>query len=219
MQVDVGETYREGYAAFDDGDYQMAIKLATETLAHAPANSYWRFGALGLRCWAANFLGQFDQVHQDTKELLYCRSGYDQRWFDGMAWLNRGFAEYQSGDLDRAKEYFSNAWECYAGYKPRPKQPPGWAFVVKYFAGLCRWAATGAADQLESLSSAIRAHPVADCETDHLQKGIEIMLRFIAGEDMAKEAQAAIAQGVNRTYLAFVLLPPDYHPEAGAALA
>lgn len=215
MQVDIAELYRSGYSAFDEGDYQMAIKLATETLAHAPANSYWRFGALGLRCWSANFLGQFDRVHQDAQELLECRSGYDQKWFDGMAWINRAFAEYQSGNPDQAKEYYTNALDCYTGYKPRPKQPPGWGFVVKYFASLCQWAANGVTDLLDDLSGKITAHPIVDSEMNHLQQSIDIMQRFIAGEDVVMDAQSAIAQGVNRTYLFLVLLSPAYPPKVG----
>ena len=206
IQEDPGEIYPAGYAAFDQGDYSTAIRAAGRCLAIAPANSYWRFGALGLRCLAANYLGDLASVEQDARQLLAEPSGIDKFWFDGLAWLNLGLAYRQQGRMEAAQQAFDQASACYAAYQIRPKQPPTWTFIVKYFAVLTAWGANGKADPLQELTDSLKSVAQPDAELARLAQALELILRHTHGEEVRSEALAAAEQGVSRTYLALILL-------------
>lgn len=111
-----------GYAAFNRGDILEAARLATQCLTTAARGSYWRFGALGLRCWALNFLGDRDGVERDARTLLAQKSGPDKPWFDGLALVNLGLVSQQAGEIEEAKEFFSKASDCYRAHRIDPDQ-------------------------------------------------------------------------------------------------
>ena len=62
MMVNPEAVYQAGYAAFSQGNYAKARLLASQCLAVASHDSYWRFGALGLCLY--QFLDEVRAVHQ-----------------------------------------------------------------------------------------------------------------------------------------------------------
>lgn len=198
--------YLAGYAALDGGDYARAIALATQCLAIAPPDSYWHFGSLGLRCWAANYLGEDAGVERDAQALLVGDAGTEQPWFEGLALLNLGLVARRAGQLAEAGEQFARAGECYAAHRISPGQPAEWALVSQFFAAAACWAACGDADGLERLAADVAALPGPDEEMVRLGRAIDLYLRRARGEDVRAEAEAAVGEGVSRAFLALLLL-------------
>jgi tetratricopeptide (TPR) repeat protein len=201
-----GELYYKGYAAFDRGDFRAAVTLAGQCLSIVAAKSYWRFGALGLRCLAANYLGDFSSVEQDACRLLDEASGADKVWFDGLAWLNLGLSAHQQGKSEAAQQAFAKSSGCYQAYEIRPKQPLSWTFIVKFYAALTHWAANGDIHPLTELAEELKNQSKQDDEINHLEQAITLILSFSNGKDVHAKALAAVEQGVSRAFLAIILL-------------
>ncbi|MEW6718011.1 MAG: hypothetical protein AB1345_10980 [Chloroflexota bacterium] len=200
------EIYLAGYRAFNQGKFSEAISLATQCLELAEPDSYWHYGSLGLRCWAANFLEDDNTVKSDAKELLAENPGYEKNWFDGLAWLNLGLAARRIGKVEEAKLCFANASERYALHQIRNDQPAAWALVIMFFAAVTRAAASDQTDALEKLDEELANICSSDEELNHLREAVNLYLRQAYGEDVYLDAQQAAERGTSRTFLALLLL-------------
>jgi hypothetical protein len=140
--------YYAGYRAFDQGDYSAAVELATHCMVTAEANSYWHHGAVGLRCWAANFMQNDVSVVHDAQALLNADAGSQTLWFQALAHLNLGLVDRRLGQDAGAKAHFLQAEQCYKTYELLPDQPEEWAYVKRFFAAVAGWTARGADDDL-----------------------------------------------------------------------
>ena len=205
MTTDPGEVYRAGYAAFDRGDFTEAMLLGTQCLTLAAPDCYWHFGALGLRCWTANFLGNQASVERDAHTLLAEDSGTDKSWFDGLAHFNLGLVQRRAGNPDQAKALFAQASECYVTYQIRPEQPPEWALVNRLFAAVTHWAATDDSRKLEHLSAKLAGGAIPGDLTKQLTRVVDLYFRHIDGEEVTADTATATGEGVSRTFLALLL--------------
>ncbi len=200
------EVYLAGYAAFDQGDFTQAVLLASQCLAAAPPDSYWHYGALGLRCWASNYLGDNATVEQDANSLLSDDAGSDKPWFDGLALLNLGLVRQRTGHIAEAKTRFAQASQRYAAYEIGSGQPHTWALINRFFGALTHWASCGESDILRRLAQELAGQPTCDEELNRLADAVGLYLRRAAGEDVAAAAAAAAHQGVSRAFLGYILL-------------
>ncbi|MFQ5923857.1 MAG: hypothetical protein ACE5M4_13530 [Anaerolineales bacterium] len=200
------ELYLEGYAAFDQGRFSDAMSLATRCLATASPDSYWHFGSLGLRCWAANFLGDNTSVERDADALLSEDAGSEKPWFDGLALLNLGLARYRAGRTTEAKELFAQASERYFAHRINSEHPPEWQLVSEFFAAATRWAAFGEVDRMKQLADKLASLHDPDKEMEHLSHAIGLYQRHAGKEDVRAEATATAREGVSRAFLAIILL-------------
>lgn len=210
---DFKETYAAGYAAFDQGDFHTAVALASQCIATSPPDSYWHFGALGLRCWAANYLADNASVERDAQALLTTNAGVDKPWFDGLALLNLGLVYRRAGDVSKARACFARASRRYAAYAIDAKQPAAWQWVNRFFAVTTHWAASGECAALKTLAADIARQPTPSEEMTRLAHAVDMYLRHARGETVEAEAEAAACAGVSRAFLVFLLLkgePPDF---------
>lgn len=205
MTGDAAEIYKQGYAAFDRGDFDAAVSLATQCLTLAAPDSYWHFGALGLRCWAASFLDDAASVERDAQTFLTEDSGSDKPWFDGLASFNLGLVQRRAGNVEQAKGYFAKASAYYAAYQIHPEQPPEWELVTLLFAAVTSWAAAGDKGRLEQLSEKLAGWETPGDLTEQLTRAVDLYFRHIDGQDVKEEAAAATSAGVSRTFLALLL--------------
>ncbi len=204
--TDPRELYLSGYAAFDQGEYAEAIDRATQCLDVAPADSYWHFGSLGLRCWAANYLRDDTRVEQDAQVLLSGDAGSEQPWFEGLALLNLGLAARRAGRQREARRFFARAAVRYAVHEIQPGQPGAWALVSEFFAAVTRWAASGQSDVLDRLTEKLTALEQPDLEMQHLGRAVDLYQRRAQGKDVRSPAETAAHEGVSRAFLALLLL-------------
>jgi len=205
MGNDPATFYHAGYAAFDRGEFAEAIALATRCLSLAAPESYWHFGALGLRCWAANGLDDRAQVKRDAGALLSAETGTDKPWFDGLALLNLALIERRGGLGEQARITFDRAAERYAAHQIAPEQPPEWALVSRYFAALSRWASCGETGDLQLLQEMLAGWSPPTEDTRQLAAAVDLALRHADGEDVKKPAGLATLEGISRAFLALLL--------------
>lgn len=201
---DPKELYIAGYGAFDKGDFPEAARLATQCLASAPSDSYWHFGALGLRCWATNYLGDITSVEKDAHTLLAEDSGTDKAWFDGLALFNLGLAYRQTGKTAKAREFFAQASERYTAHCIDSEQPSEWILVSEFFAVVTYWAAFGKTDRLDILAEKLTSLSGLNEETQHLNQSVALYQRLAKGEDVRQEA--ITLKGVSKAFLALIFV-------------
>jgi len=206
MPPDLKKLYSDGYAAFDHGDYAKAIELAGQCLKSAPADTYWYAGALGLRCWAANFAGDDESVRRDAAALLALDSGDHKMWFDGLAVFNLALIKRRLGDVGGAETLFDQARAKYASYRIPPKTPDDWRLVRELFEALSLWAACGETTKLDDLAGRLSIAPDRSDEIFGLQKAVDFYQRSIRGEDVTDEVRKASDDGVSRAFLAALLI-------------
>jgi len=198
--------YKDGYAAFEKGDYPKAIELAGACLQSAAGDSYWYPGALALRCWSATWMGDDERAVRDAYMLLSIDSGDDKMWFDGTALFNLGLIRRRNGDNEQAEFLFQFASERYAAYTVESDLPAEWPLIRDMFAAACRWAAVGETDKLETLAGALKKSPAAKGDMVHVKRAVDLYLRAAAGEDVRADAAAATSKGVSRTFVALLLI-------------
>ena len=206
MVSDPRELYLSGYVAFDQGDFGEATSLATECLAIAPPDSYWHFGALGLRCWAANYMEDNLSVERDACDLLAEEAGLDKPWFDGLALLNLGLVRWRAGHINEAKTLFAQASTRYAAYEIGSERPAEWMLIVRFFAAVTRWAASGETDTLMRLADELASLPAMNEEIEHLNRVVSVYLRHAEGEQVTAETKSAALTPTSRAFLALILL-------------
>jgi hypothetical protein len=213
MMLNPEEVYQAGDTAFDQGNYPKARLLASQCLAVAPDDSYWHFGALGLKCWAANYLGDISTVERDASKLLSSDAGAYKLWFDGMAFFNLGLVSQRTRRSLDAKTYFTQASQRYAAYEMGPGKHQTRALLTKFFTAITRWASSGEWIYLQQLAQELARNPDPCTEQDQLARAVELYLRRARGEDVTSEAETAARQGVSRALLAYLLLEgtPHYH--------
>jgi hypothetical protein len=206
MPGDPEKIYTDGYAAFDRGDFAVAIKSAGKCLLAAPIDSYWFPGALGLRCWAANFADDRECVERDAHALLAIDTGDEKMWFDGLAAFNLALIRRRLGDVGEAELLFDQARAKYTAYRINPKKPDEWRLVRELFEAISHWAACGEADKVDDMAGRLSVLPDPSGETVHIHKAVDLYQRFVRGEDVADEAHRAADDGVSRTFLALILI-------------
>ncbi len=126
----VRHTYMEGYAAFEQGDLERAAMLADVCLASSNPASYWYAGALGLKCWIANWADDRDALEQAAERLLALDTGTDKPWFDGLALLNLALARRRAGRTEESTALFLRAAERYAAQHLQLGQPGEWQHIL-----------------------------------------------------------------------------------------
>jgi hypothetical protein len=210
----VEEIYFAGYAAFDQGRFSDAIKLATQCLHQAAPDTYWYAGALGLRCWAANFMSDDKSVERDANALLALQDGPNSDWFEGLARFNLGLTARRRGRGTEAKEWFAQAAESYAVYKIQTELPAQWALIVGLFAAASQWVAFGNQDGLEALENKLANIGEPD-EMGHIAQAVDLLLRYAAGDEVRSQAAAIAAQGTSRAFLALILLTRQEQRDEG----
>jgi len=204
---EVQKIYLAGYAAFEAGDYQSATALADTCLEISPPSSYWYAGALGLKCWAANFSDNPVEIERSANALLAIESGTDKAWFDAVALLNLGLAERKAGHMRKAQPLLQRAAELYAAQQLQPEQPREWQQVLAYFSTLSRWAATGERDEWINLLTQFETFMDEQNQLiQQLYAAAHLMLDYAAGEDVGQKAAELVSQGVSRTFLSAILL-------------
>lgn len=206
MAGDPERYYLDGYAAFDRGEYRKAVDLATGCLSRVPVDSYWYAGALGLRCWAANFLGDDAAVVRDANALLALDTGDDKMWFDGLAVLNLAIIRRRLGDVGESELLFSQASAKYAAYHIPPDRPSHQRAVNDLFIAVSHWAACGETDKLDTLSHRLSAANEPDEEIIGVYRAVDLYRRLAGREDVRADALAAAGNGVSRAFLAVILI-------------
>lgn len=206
MPPDVEKLYAEGYAALDRGDYARAVELAGQCLQNAPPDSYWYAGALGLRCWAANFTGDYDSVARDAHALLALDSGDHKMWFDGLAVFNLALIRRRLGDVGEAEMLFDQARAKYAAYRIPHQSPDDWRLVRELFEAVAHWAAGGETVRLDDLAGRLSVLMDNSGEIPGLQKAVDLYQRRARGEDVTKDARRAFDDGVSRAFLAALII-------------
>ena len=199
--------YLEGYEAFEQGDFRSANALADTCLALSSQTSYWYAGALGLKCWVANFTNNLAELEQTAETLLAMDTGTDKSWFDGVALLNLGLAKRKEGHTSEAQTLFLRAAERYKAQQLQPGQPSEWQSVIDYFSTLCRWAATE--ETIEWRSILIRFRDDTSEQSELLRQlsvAAQIMLRFSEDEEVKRETIELVKEGISRTFLSVLLL-------------
>lgn len=214
MMINPQEIYQAGHAAFDQGNFPKARLLASQCLATAPQDSYLHFGALGLKCWAANYLGDNATVEREAEMLLSGDAGADKQWFEGLALFNLGLLHQRTRHSMQAKIYFTLASQRYAAYDTNSRQPRARMLTNKFFAALAHWASTGERKPLDDLAQDLSDYPAFESELESLAHAVGLYLRRAGGEDVTAEAETAACQGVSRAFLAYILLEgkqPNIH--------
>jgi hypothetical protein len=206
MVINPEEVYQAGYAAFGQGNFPKARLLASQCLAVASHDSYWRFRALGLQCWAANYLGDNATVEREAAKLLSSDTGVEKFWLDGLALFNLGLVRQRTRRTGEAKRFFTQASQRYASYEIRSGQPHTGILIHKFFAAIAHWASTNESKHLKQFAKELASYPVSNEELDHLTRAVELYLRRAEGADVTAEAETAARQGVNRAFLAYLLL-------------
>lgn len=206
MTSDPEQIYLDGYAAFEGGDYAKAVDLATKCMNAADVDSYWYAGAIGLRCWAANYLGDSASVVRDASVLLFSDTGDDKMWFDGLAVLNLALIRRRLGDVGDAEMLFDLARAKYSAYRIDSEKPAEWSLIKDLFEAITLWAAAGETDKLENLAQKLKASPGEDGERAYLARAVDLYLREANGEDVTADAADAAQNGVSRAFLALILI-------------
>ncbi len=201
----VRERYLAGYQALDQGDFSAALAAAAECLAVAPPNSYWYAGALGLRCWAAIYLGDESAVTQAAHELLDLDKP-EETWFDVLALLNLALVSRRAGRDAKANELFGQAADCHDRYLDQFDRLRPWRHVADFFAAASFWAASGNHRQLVQLAAEIDAIAEPDVETRRVARATDLLLRHACGDEVRAAAAAAVADGVSLALLSFSIL-------------
>ena len=201
------QTYLDGYEAFEQGDFQRAEALANQCIALASQSSYWYVGALGLKCWVANFTGNWDALEQNAAILLASETGDNKPWFDGVALLNLGLANRRKDRVDKARAFLMAAGERYNAQRLHEGQPAEWQYVIDYFATLSRWAANERVSEWRKYLDKVPSVPGKRSElVRQLSAAAQLMLRYAEGEEVKKDAKELVVEGVSRTFLAVILL-------------
>jgi len=201
--------YLNGYEAFERGDLKTARALADKCLALSSQTSYWYAGALGLKCWIANFTNDLAELEKTAATLLALDTGVDKPWFDGLASLNLGLAKSKDGRINEAKSFYMRAAERYQEVQLQPGQPSEWQHVIDYFSALCRWGATQKTVLWRNFLNQFRNHKGEQSELlQQLSAAGQLMIRYAEKEEVKQEAEKLIKEGVSRTFLAVVLLIP-----------
>lgn len=201
--------YLDGYEAFEQGDFKTARVLADKCLAFSSQTSYWYAGALGLKCWVANFTNDLAELDQTAGTLLALETGFDKPWFDGLALLNLGLARDKEGHPSEAQTFYMRAAEQYQAVQLQPGQPGEWQHVVEYFRTLCRWGATKDTGLWGNFLDRFRNNTGEQSELfRQLSAAGQLMLRYVGKEEVKQEAKKSIEEGVSRTFLSVVLLMP-----------
>lgn len=207
-EADVQRKYMAGYEAFEGGDFSRANELADACMVISSQTSYWYAGALGLKCWVANFTHNLADLEQTTTALLVMDTGEDKPWFDGVALLNLGLAKRKAGNTNEAGSLFLRAAERYEAQQLHPGQPSEWQNVLDYFYALCRWAATEEATVWEEVLDQISDDDSGEPNklSQQLRSSAQLMLRYSEGGEVKQEAVELVRGGVSRTFLAVILL-------------
>ncbi len=200
------KTYKSGYRAFEKGDYGKAIQLATDCLNTAEIDSYWYPGALALRCWAANYGGNAEQVIRDAYMLMSIDSGDDKMWFDGTALLNLGLLRRHNGDVSEAEILFQFASERFAAHRIADDQPTEWALIRDLFVASCSWAAANGVDKIDELAARLAKQPTPKSKIGPIRVAAELYRHAAAGADVRDDAEKATGEGVSRALVALLLL-------------
>ena len=199
--------YLDGYEAFEQGDFKSANALADTCLALSSQTSYWYAGALGLKCWVADFTNDLADLERTASTLLAMDTGTDKPWFDGVALLNLGLAKRKHGHTSEAQTLFLRAAERYKTQQLQPGQPSEWQNVIDYFSTLCRWAATEETIEWRKNLSQFRDDTSEQSELlRQLSAAVQLMLRYSEGEEIKQEAVELVKGGVSRTFLSVLLL-------------
>ena len=199
--------YLEGYEAFEQGDLRSADAHADTCLALSSQTSYWYAGALGLKCWVANFTNNLAKLEQTAETLISMDTGHDKPWFDGVALLNLGLAKGRDGQSSEAQALFLRAAERYKAQELQPGQPGEWENVIDYFSTLCRWAAAEETIEWRSFLKRFRDDISEQSEVlRQLSAAAQIMLRYSEGEEVKRETIELVKEGVSRTFLSVLLL-------------
>lgn len=206
MAQDPEKMYKSGYQAFEKGDYDKAIRLASDCLNTAEIDSYWYPGAMALRCWSANHRGDADQVIRDAYVLLSMDSGDDKMWFDGTALLNLGLLRRRNGDISEAEILFQLASERFAAHQISAEQPMEWGLIRDLFAASCSWAALNTEDKVDELAGRLKQQPASKGEIAHIRKATRLYQQAASGKDVRNEAEKATGEGVSRAFVALLLL-------------
>ena len=205
--VEAQQIYLDGYEAFEQGDFRRANELADTCLALSLQTSYWHAGALGLKCWVANFTNNLGELEQTAETLLSMDTGANKPWFDGVALLNLGLVKGKDGQSSEARTLFLRAAERYKAQELQPGQPGEWENVIDYFSTLCRWAATEETIEWRRILKRFRDDTSEQSELlRQLSAAARIMLRYSEGKEIKREMIELIKEGVSRTFLSVLLL-------------
>jgi hypothetical protein len=199
--------YLDGYEAFEQGDFTRANELADTCLTLSSQTSYWYAGALGLKCWVANFTNNLAELDQTADALLSIDTGTDKPWFDRVALLNLGLARGKDRQSSEARRLFMRAAVRYKAQELQPGQPGEWENVLDYFSTLCRWAATDETVEWRNILKRFREDKSEQSELmQQLSSAVQLMLRYSEGEEVKREAIGLVKEGVSRTFLSVLLL-------------
>jgi len=199
--------YLEGYEAFEQGDFRSAKALADTCLTLSSHTSYWHAGALGLKCWVANFTNNLTELEKTAETLMSIDTGTDKPWFDGVALLNLGLVKRKDGQSSEARTFFLRASERYKAQELQPGQPGEWENVIDYFSTLCRWAAVEETNEWRNLLKRFRDDTSKQSKLlRQLSAAAQIMLRYSEGEEVKRETIELVKESVSRTFLSVLLL-------------
>lgn len=207
-EANAQKKYLTGYQAFEQGDFGSAIAFAEQCMALSAQTSYWYSGALGLKCWIANFTNNLADLEQSTATLLAMDTGPDKPWFDAIALFNLGLAQQKQGNTSQARNFFLQAANSYGAQQLHPGQPREWQYVLDYFNTLSTWAAAEEAAVWKEFLGQIRADDNDEPgELLHqLFSSAQLMLRYSEGHDVQQAAVELVKKGISRTFLAMILL-------------
>ncbi len=206
MTINPEEVFFASHAAFDQGNFPKARLLASQCLTVAPQDSYWHFGALGLKVWAANYLGDNATVEREAAKLLSSDAGANKSWFDGLAFFNLGLVSQRTRRSAEARTYFTQASQRYAASDMSAGKHATRAWNNKLFAAIAHWASSGAPEHLQRLAQELACHPASAEKLAYLTRAVDLYLRRARGENVAADAETAARQGVSRAVLAYILL-------------
>ncbi len=206
MLPDPKKIYDDGYAAFEKEDFAKAIELAGKCLKAAHVDSYYYPGALGLRCWAANFTGDDETAVLDAHTLLVLDTGDDKMWFDGLAVFNIAIIRRRLGDVGQAESLFDKARAKYAAYRINHTMPEDWRLIREYFEVVSYWAACGETDKIDDMAGRLSVLKDPSNEVARIRNAVDLHQRLTRGEDVADEASVAAKNGVSRTLLALIMI-------------
>jgi hypothetical protein len=205
--ADAREIYLNAYKALERGDYRISSELADACLEVSHPTSYWHAGALGLKCWLANFNSDLDELDQIAETLLALDTGSDKPWFVGLALLNLGLKKHKTGYDIEVRGLFLRAAECYHMQQLHPGQPSEWQKVIEYFCTLCRWAAAKGNAKKKEILDRFGASIGREGELLlQLATAIQLMMRYTEGENVKQKALESVSEGVSGTFLAAILL-------------
>jgi hypothetical protein len=207
-ETEAQKKYLAGYEAFEQGDLNKAITLANSCMALSSETSYWYAGALGLKCWVANFANNLVNLEWIAATLLTMDTGFNKAWFDGVALLNLGLAMRKTGNMVEAQTLFLQAAERYSRQPLQPEQPSEWQYVLDYFSTLCKWAATEDVTLWEEILDHYREND-KDGQSIlmyQLTTSAQLMHRYAQGHEVKQEAVELVKEGISRTFLAVLLM-------------